>query len=88
MDTLQPSPTPMAHHDVKLSIDEKKANMQQYPFRSAISSLMFAMVVTRPDISSAVTSVSRFTANPGMSHWEAILRIFRYLKETSEMKYP
>ena len=31
-------------------------------------------------------SVARFTANPGMSHWSALVRIFLYLKGTSDMK--
>ena len=34
---------------------------------------------TRPDISYAVSQVARFNDNPGMTHWDAVLRIFRYL---------
>ena len=61
-DQLTPAPTPMLH-DRRLtkkdcpSTDADKLVIQDYPFRSAISSLMFAMVAMRADISYAVTSV-------------------------------
>ena len=60
--------------------------MAAYPFRSAISSLMFAMVAMRVDISYAVISVARFTANPGQPHWLALVRIFQYLKGSMGMQ--
>lgn len=41
-----------------------------------------AMVCTRPDISYAVSSVAQFMSNPGLIHWKAVKRIFRYLKGT------
>lgn len=41
---------------------------------------------SRPDIQYAVSSVSRFNANPGKAHWLAVKRIFRYLNGTIEKK--
>ena len=46
---------------------------------------MYAMVLTRPDISYAVSLVSRFMANPGYEHWRAVQWIMRYLKGTLEV---
>ena len=46
---------------------------------------MYAMICTRPDITHAVGKVSRFLANPGMEHWEAVKWILRYLRGTSKM---
>jgi len=40
------------------------------------------MVATRPDIAHAVGVVSRFMANPGKLHWDAVKSIMRYLKGT------
>ncbi|MCO5586749.1 hypothetical protein L7F22_040691 [Adiantum nelumboides] len=40
------------------------------------------MVATRPDIAHAVGVVSRFMANLGRLHWDAVKSIMRYLKET------
>nr|ABF94958.1 retrotransposon protein, putative, Ty1-copia subclass [Oryza sativa Japonica Group] len=37
---------------------------------------------TRPDISFAVSKMSRFVSNPGDDHWQALERVMRYLKGT------
>ena len=44
---------------------------------------MYAMVCTRPDIAYAVGVVSRYMADPGGEHWEAVKWLLRYLKGTS-----
>ena len=41
------------------------------------------MVYTRPDIAHAVGVVSRYMANPGKKHWEAVKWLLRYLRGTS-----
>ncbi|CAO2820788.1 unnamed protein product [Amaranthus hypochondriacus] len=46
---------------------------------------MYAMVCTRPDLAHAVSVVSRFMSQPGKEHWQAVKRIFRYLKGTSDV---
>ncbi|KAE8687984.1 Polygalacturonase-1 non-catalytic subunit beta [Hibiscus syriacus] len=43
--------------------------MSRVPYASAVGSLMFAMICTRPDIAQAVGVVSRYMANPGKEHW-------------------
>ena len=54
------------------------------PYREAVGSLMYAAVGTRPDIAYAVSQVARFSDNPGQPHWEAVKRIFQYLKGTRD----
>ncbi|GJZ16253.1 zinc finger, CCHC-type containing protein [Tanacetum coccineum] len=58
----------------------KPVNKLEYS--RAIGCLMYAMTSTRPDIAYAVRKLSRFTSNPSNHHWEAIIRVFRYLKKT------
>ena len=58
--------------------------MERIPYASAVGSLMYAMVCTRPDISQAVSVVSRFMANPGKAHWQGVKWILRYLKGTAD----
>ena len=58
------------------------ARMEKVPYREAIGSLMYASVATRPDITHAVSALSRFLDNPGSTHWEAVKRVFRYLAGT------
>ena len=57
--------------------------MSKVPYASAVGSLMYAMVWTRPDIAHAVGVVSRFMENPGNEHWQAVKWILRYLRGTS-----
>ena len=52
-------------------------------YASAVGSLMYAMVCTRPNIAHAVGVVSRYMANPGKEHWEAVKSLLRYLRGTS-----
>ena len=74
---------------VKLSNDDspksdfEKEEMAKVPYSSAVGSLMWAMIATRPDIAFAVGVVSRYMANPGKKHWLAVKNIFRYLKGTA-----
>ena len=59
--------------------------MSRVPYSNAVGSLMYAMVCTRPDIAHVVSVVSRFMENPGKEHWQAVKRIFRYLRGTSDV---
>ncbi|KAK8934286.1 hypothetical protein KSP39_PZI015019 [Platanthera zijinensis] len=78
---------PLAPH-FQLSVDlcpkddAERKEMRSVPYASAVGSLMYAMVCTRPDIAHAVGVVSRFMHNPGRSHWNAVKWILRYLKGT------
>jgi hypothetical protein len=64
---------------------EEEKQMERIPYRSAIGSLMYLALSTRPDIANAVNLVSRFVEDPGPLHWTAVKRILRYLKGTSNL---
>ena len=64
---------------VKLSVDQcpkthEEEDMSHVPYVSAIGSLMYAMVCTRPDIAHAVGVLSRYMSKPGKEHWTTIKR--------------
>lgn len=40
------------------------------------------MNCTRPDIAYAVDRFSRYTSNPNNEHWDALIRVLRYLRYT------
>eukprot|EP00253_Pinus_taeda_P004701 PITA_04701 len=63
---------------------EEEEDMSRVPYASAVGSLMYAMVCTRPDIAHAVRVLSRFMSKPRKEHWIAVKRVFRYLRGTSE----
>ena len=58
--------------------------MNKVPYLSAIGSLMYAMMCTRPDICHAVGMTRRHQSNPGQEHWKPVKRILRYLKGTTD----
>ncbi|GKC70667.1 hypothetical protein Tco_1116550 [Tanacetum coccineum] len=59
--------------------------MSKVPYANAVGSLMYLMVCTRPDIAYAVSVVSRYLANPGKNHWEAVKWILKYLRGTANV---
>ena len=63
---------------------EERERMSKVPYASAVGSLMYAMLCTRPDICFAVGMVSRYQANPGTKHWQAVKHILKYLKRTRD----
>ncbi|KAL0545911.1 hypothetical protein IC582_015808 [Cucumis melo] len=58
--------------------------MRHIPYASAVGSLMYAMLCTRPDICYAVGIVSRYQSNPGLAHWTAVKTILKYLRRTRD----
>jgi hypothetical protein len=62
--------------------DEEKNQMSKVPYASAIGSLMYVMLCTRPDICFAVGMVSCYQSNPVPAHWRVVKRILRYLHGT------
>ena len=62
-----------------------REKMSIVPYASAVGSLMYAMLCTRPDINLAISLVGRYQSDPGMEHWTAVKNILKYLKRTKEM---
>ena len=58
--------------------------MQKIPYASAVGSLMYAQVCTRPDIAYSVGMLGRYLSNPGMDNWKAANRVMRYLQRTKD----
>jgi len=51
---------------------EEREYMTRVPYASAVGSLMYVMVCTRPDLSQAVSMISRYMHDPEQGHWEAV----------------
>ncbi|KAL5859349.1 hypothetical protein ACOSQ4_000645 [Xanthoceras sorbifolium] len=88
MQDAKPVSTPLGVHfrlskEQSPKTEEERTHMAKVPYASAIGSLMYAMVCTRPDIAQAVGVVSRYMNNPGKIHWEAVKWILRYLRGTT-----
>ncbi|KAJ9545765.1 hypothetical protein OSB04_025472 [Centaurea solstitialis] len=59
--------------------------MKSVPYASAIGSIMYAMLCTRPDVAYSVSVTSRYQQNPGEPHWVAVKNILKYLRRTKDM---
>lgn len=81
MSKRRPVSTPLAAH-FKISsefcskTDEELELMSNIPYSSAVGSLMYVMVCTRPDLTYAVSMVSRYMHNPGKYHLDVVKWIF------------
>ena len=64
---------------------EEIAWMWNIPYHEAVGTLMYTSLGTWPDITYAVQTVSHFSKNPGYTHWEAVKKIFHYLKGTKDL---
>ena len=63
----------------------EKEEMTEVPYASAIGSIMYAMLSTRPDVALALSLTSRYQSNLGRNHWIAVKNILKYLRRTRDM---
>ena len=86
MQDCKPVASPMAAGVKLLKADPTDTSsvqsMANIPYASAVGALMFAALVTRPDIAFAVTSLCQFMSAPTIDHWQAVKRVLRYLQGT------
>ena len=76
----KPAATPF---DVGCKLEKNKGNViSQLEYSQVIGSLMYLMNSTRPDLAYAVSRLSRYTSNLAQEHWDALVRVLRYLKNT------
>lgn len=75
--------TPMEVRPLKREPDTKEFPSTLY--RSAIGSMMYIMMGTRPDIAFSVGYLSKFMENPSIAEWKGVKRVFRYLQETKDI---
>jgi len=64
--------------------DIEKEQMKNIPYASAVGSLMYAQVCTRPDIAFVLEMLGRYQSNPGLDHWRAAKKVMRYLQGTKD----
>ena len=74
----KPVETPM-DLNVKLYEDQGKLLSNPERYCRLVGKLNY-LTITRPDISFVVSVLSQFMKDPHLPHWEAVIRIVRYLK--------
>jgi hypothetical protein len=71
---------------VRTGVARKPASSEVQPtkYRSLVGALMYA-VMTRPDVATPVSICARYLQQPTQAHWDAAMRILRYLVSTPEI---
>lgn len=64
--------------------DDTRIDVREY--HQASGSLMFAMILTRPDIAFVLRKLSPFMSDPAQHHGNALKNPMRYLKTTVTQK--
>ncbi|MBW0557170.1 hypothetical protein O181_096885 [Austropuccinia psidii MF-1] len=86
---LAPSNTPLKPN-IQLSNateDEVRVFKElEINYQSAIRALNYISLNSRPEITFAVSHLSQFLENPGITHWSACLQVLRYLYHTKTLE--
>ena len=89
MHKCSPSPAPIVKGD-KFGTFQCPRNqcetdqMKSVPYASAVGSIMYAQVCTRPDLAFVTGMLGRFQSNPGPDHWKAAKKVLRYMQGTKD----
>lgn len=86
MTNCNTSKTPLPPNTILKSGSEAEiAEAATLPYQSVVGCLQWLSNSTRPDISHAVSQLSRFNANWTNEHWQLAKHVLRYLKGTSTL---
>ena len=64
---------------------DERTRMNMIPYASAIGSIMYTMLCTRPYVSYALSVMSIYQSDPGMGHWVAVKNILKCLRKTKDV---
>ncbi|RZB42128.1 Retrovirus-related Pol polyprotein from transposon RE2 [Glycine soja] len=78
MQNCRPVDSPM-DPNLKLMADQSDIYPDPERYRRLVGKLIY-LTITRPDISFAVGVISQFMQSPHVDHWNAVMRILRYIK--------
>ena len=59
---------------------EDRERMKVIPYASAIGSIKYAMLYTRPIVYLAMSLAKGYNSDPGVDHWTSVIRILSYLR--------
>ena len=82
MEDCKISSTPM-EKGLKLSAKTDSKAVSESLYRQLVGSLIY-LTATRPDLSFAVSFISRFMTTPKVEHWTTEKQVLRYVKGTLE----
>jgi hypothetical protein len=90
MHACNPSPAPIVKGDRfgehQCPKNEYEINrMKAVPYASAVRSLQYAQVCTRPDLAFVTGLLGRYQKNSVIEHWKLVKKVMRYLHGTKDL---
>jgi hypothetical protein len=87
MHACNPTPAPIVKDDTYGSFQSPRNQyeidqMKSVPYASAIGSLMYAQICTRPNLAFVTGMLDRYQKNLGISHWNEIKKALRYIQDS------
>jgi hypothetical protein len=73
-------------HDQCPRTETEQEEMRSRPYMKAIRKIMYLCLVSFPQLSFAMRTLSQFMQTPGKVHWEGIKRVLRYLKGARDLQ--
>ena len=73
--------TPMVTEELA-SYDGKATKIQIYKYQRKVGSLLYAMMITRPDVACMVNKLTESLLNPSPQHQEAVVQALAYMYST------
>ena len=83
MQNSKPAKTPLSAGTKLVKASVKDALMDQMEYQSIVSSQMYGMQVTQPDLAQSIQQISQFTQKPTVTHLKAAKQGLRYLNGTA-----
>ena len=80
-----PIATPMDVSAKPIKAANGESKVDPHLYQSAVGSLLYLAIATRPDIAFAVNKAAQFNSNPTTTHWQMVKRIIRYLVGTPKL---
>ncbi|KAJ5137217.1 Reverse transcriptase RNA-dependent DNA polymerase [Penicillium atrosanguineum] len=85
--SVKPVPTPFNEKEVLPPYDSSAQATPQMVqlYQEQVGSLVWVVVSTRPDVLWAVCKLAKYSHNPASLHFQAVKRVFRYLKGSKRL---
>jgi hypothetical protein len=84
MENAKPLKQPIEGYESLSPASSEEQRTDQQLYQQAIGSLLFLSLITRIDIAFVINKLSQFCSDPAIRHWNAVLRVFRYLLGTED----
>ena len=80
MENCKPVSTPLEFGKKYEELSKEDERFDTRMYQRAIGCLTYATTISRPDLSTAVSILSKFMSNPGVEHWKGVKPVLRYVR--------